>query len=114
MDIIPEADRERWTRRFGGRPFTSLLSAARPERLWEQFGPFRFELDLLTDRGGVVGMPVRRWRLGPLPLPPVLAPRSFATETVDAEGRFCFDVALHLPFGMGQVVRYRGWLRIVG
>jgi hypothetical protein len=35
---------------------------------------------------------------------------SLATETVDAAGRFRFDVEMRLPFGLGRLVRYRGWL----
>ena len=109
--ITPEAGRERWERRFGTSGFASVLSAAaRPGRLRERFGPFSFELELLVDRGGVTGMPLRGWRMGGLPLPRVLGPRSTASEGVDAAGRFCFDVELRLPLGMGRLVRYRGWL----
>ncbi len=112
MDIVSDAGQERWTRRFGDCGFTSVLSAARaPGRLIERFGPLRFELDVLAGPDGVRGMPVRAWWLGPLRMPLVLGPVSIATETVDPDGRFCFDVELRLPLGLGRLVRYRGWLR---
>ena len=111
LEITPEPGRERWVRDFGGRRFASVLSAGgRPGRLVERFGPFAFELDLLVGPAGVLGMPVRAWRCGPVPLPRRFAPVSIARETVDEQGRFCFDVALLLPLGLGRLVRYRGWL----
>jgi Domain of unknown function (DUF4166)/Saccharopine dehydrogenase NADP binding domain len=111
VEITPSSGRERWVRDFGGRRFASTLSAAaKPGCLIERFGPLRFVLDLPTGPAGVLGMPVRGWRLGPLPLPRCLAPVSIATEDVDDNGRFRFDVELRLPLGLGRVVRYRGWL----
>ena len=111
IDISVSDGEERWTRDFGGRRFVSTLSAAAvPGRLVERFGPFAFELDLLISAAGVLGMPVRAWRLGPFPLPHVLAPVSLATEDLDEFDRFRFDVELRLPFGLGRLVRYRGWL----
>jgi NAD(P)-dependent dehydrogenase (short-subunit alcohol dehydrogenase family) len=109
--ITPGPGRERWARDFGGKRFTSVLSAsATPGRVVERFGPFSFELDLAVGPEGVLGMPVRAWRLGPLLLPRVLAPVSIATEGVDEQGRFRFDVEVRLPLGLGRLVRYRGWL----
>lgn len=112
--------RERWTRDFGGARFASTLSvSAAPGRVVERFGPFSFELDLRVGPEGVLGMPVCAWRLGPVPLPPALAPVSIAAESVDDQGRFHFDVELRLPLGrrnrqgdfrLGRLVRYRGWL----
>lgn len=111
VEIAAAAGGERWVRDFGGERFASRLSAsATPGRVVERFGPFAFELDLLTGPEGVFGMPVRAWQLGPLPLPRALAPVSIATERVDEEGRFRFDVELRLPLGLGRLVRYRGWL----
>jgi hypothetical protein len=35
---------------------------------------------------------------------------SIATENVDPDGRFRFNVELRLPLGFGRLVRYQGWL----
>ncbi len=111
--FAPDAGRERWVRSFGEGRFSSVLSAAPSAgRIRERFGPFSFELELLTDRSGVLGMPIRAWRIGGVRLPLFLAPGSAATEGVDAAGRFCFDVELRLPLRLGRLVRYRGWLAV--
>ncbi len=103
--------RERWTRDFGGRRFTSELSAAAaPGCLTERFGPLAFDLALPVSGKGVLGMPVVGWRFGPVPMPRRLAPVSSVTEEVDCHGLFCFNVELGLPLGLGSLVRYRGWL----
>jgi hypothetical protein len=52
---------------------------------------------------------VEGWRLGPVPLPRLLAPLTRTHEEVDGEGRFVFDVEISLPL-VGRLVRYRGWL----
>ena len=53
-------------------------------------------------------MVLRRWWLGPLPMPLALAPLMSARE-YEEEGRFRFDVRLALPL-LGPLVHYRGWL----
>ena len=98
--------RERWTRDFSGRTFASEL-AQRRGRLTERFGLVRFAFDLPSDSTGL-GMIIRRWWLGPLPLPLFLAPRSEAREWEEG-GRFHFDVPIGLPL-LGALVHYRGWL----
>ncbi|WP_426955990.1 SDR family oxidoreductase [Muricoccus radiodurans] len=100
---------EHWVRDFGGRRFESRLRPGMEGGLRERFGPFTFDLDVPCDASGL-RMAVRGWRLGPIPLPRMLAPVSDASETVDAEGRFRFDVTIGLPLGLGRMVRYRGWL----
>lgn len=102
---------ERWRRDFGGRRFASVLTAKSGGGLEERFGPFSFALDITAGSQGL-SMDVRGWRLGPLPLPRLLVPRSIATETVDDEGRFRFDVEIALPV-IGRLVHYRGWLEPV-
>ncbi|WP_315837976.1 DUF4166 domain-containing protein [Bradyrhizobium prioriisuperbiae] len=97
---------ETWTREFSGRRFHSRLSQ-QDGRLVEQFGPLRFGFDLPADKSGFT-MHIRRWWLGPLPLPIALAPRSVAREW-QAEDRFQFDVPISLPL-IGLIVHYRGWL----
>jgi hypothetical protein len=111
VKMTPAFGQERWTRDFDGKRFESVLSAAAmPNRLIERFGPFSFELDVPVGPSGVLGMPIRAWRLGPIPLPRFLAPVSIATEGVDNNGRFRFDVEMRLPLALGRLVRYRGYL----
>jgi hypothetical protein len=101
--------RERWTRDFSGRTFSSELGE-RGGRLAERFGLIRFAFDLSSDSAGL-RMIIRRWWLGPLPLPLFLAPRSEAREW-EEDGRFHFDVPIVLPL-LGPLVHYSGWLEPV-
>lgn len=102
--------KERWTRHFGAHAFSSELSA-RGGLLVERFGPLRFGFELPSEAGGL-SMTLRRWWVGPLPMPLALAPRTDAREW-EEEGRFRFDVAIALPLA-GPVVHYRGWLEESG
>ncbi len=97
---------ERWTRNFGGRVFTSALSAE-DGRLIERFGPLRFGFDLPVESAGLT-MRMCWWSVFRIPLPLILAPRSIAREW-EEDGRFQFDVPIALPL-IGPIVRYRGWL----
>lgn len=107
--IASDGDRaEIWTRSFGGSRFASRLSLDRENRLHERFGPVDFRLGLAV-QDGKVALPVVSARLLGIPLPRILLPRSEASETVDAQGRFRFDVKLTLPL-FGLLVRYAGWL----
>lgn len=102
-------DRSIWRRRIGGRTFSSVLS--RPGdggRIVERFGGLSFRLRL-TPEGDRLAYSVEGWRLGPIPLPRAMAPRTRTHEEVDAEGRFVFDVEISVPL-IGRLVRYRGWL----
>ena len=103
---------EKWTRVFAGKTFTSRLTPAGRDRVFERFGPFRFELDLPMEDGALRFVVRRGWLLG-VPLPARLLPVSNSKER-EAEGRFHFDVALHAPLGLGLIVRYRGRLRDAG
>lgn len=100
---------ETWTRDFAGKKFRSYLSPApQAGRFHERFGPMRFELDLDV-RDGAIAMPVRRgWFLG-IPVPAQLLPVSNSRE-FEQDGVFQFDVSLSAPFGLGLIVRYRGFL----
>lgn len=106
-----EVGAERWTRHFPGRRFSSRMRLAGPDgsgRVRERFGPFAMDLAVSAHADGL-DMAVTGWRLGPLPLPRFLRPTTRASERVDAQGRFRFDVALFLPL-VGRLVHYRGWL----
>jgi hypothetical protein len=100
---------ETWTRDFGGRRFKSELREVKAGGLSERFGPFTFDLEVPASEHGLT-MAIAGWRLGPIRLPTMLAPRTEAREHVDEMGRFRFDVMIGLPFA-GRIVRYRGWLR---
>lgn len=106
MRLAP--DQEVWTRQFGGRRMRSRLRAVRPGIARESFGPFGFDMKLSATPQALT-MSVVGWRVGPIPLPSRLAPRSIATESVDAEGRFRFDVPIELPL-IGRLIHYSGWL----
>jgi hypothetical protein len=102
---------ERWVRDFDGRRFASHLTPRWPgaSAIEERFGVIRFRLAVAATEHGL-SMRVARWWLGPVPMPRLLMPTTQATETLDAEGRFRFDVAIDLPM-FGRLVRYRGWLQ---
>ncbi len=108
VTIEREGDGEVWVRRFGRATFASHLSEHAPERLAERFGPITFDLDAKADAYGfklaIVGA-----RLGELPLPRFLTPRTEAAAHADENGRYRFDVTISLPV-LGRLVRYRGWL----
>jgi saccharopine dehydrogenase-like NADP-dependent oxidoreductase len=109
VEMRVERDGETWTRDFGGCTFRSRLApGGRPGRATERFGALTFDLVLAAGPDGL-DLTITGGRLGPLPLPRLLLPRSAATERVDGDGRFRFDVPISLP-GVGQLVHYRGWL----
>jgi hypothetical protein len=97
---------EQWVRDFAGRRMRSRLGALGPGRVRESFGPFHFDMAVAADAEGVT-MRVIGWRLGPLPLPSAMAPRSSARETQAADGRFRFDVPIDLPL-LGRATHYTG------
>jgi Domain of unknown function (DUF4166)/KR domain len=99
---------ETWTRDFGGMRFRSTMSCAARGQATERFGALTFDLGLAAENGRIL-FPVTGWRIRPLRLPAVLAPRSVAHEAADERGRFRFDVRMSLPF-FGLLAHYRGWL----
>ncbi len=103
-----DSEREVWTRRFGARRMQSRLRVIAPGVVRESFGPFDFDMNVtVADRA--LSMTIISWRIGPIRLPAFLAPRSTATETRGAGGRFCFDVPIALPL-IGRLTHYSGWL----
>ncbi|GEP09554.1 SDR family oxidoreductase [Methylobacterium gnaphalii] len=110
--IRPGKGTERWTRRFGGERFSSVMSLAPGGEgrgmLRERFGPFSMDLAVIAHAEGL-DMAITGWRIGLLRLPRALSPATRASERVDERGRFRFDVALFLPL-VGLLVHYRGWL----
>lgn len=100
---------EKWERNFNGQRFSSVLRHEKDGVFTEQFGPFKFSIDLAA-ANGKIHMPVGRWWLAALPMPKFLAPLSEAVEFEDEQGRFRFDVRLSLPI-LGQFAHYKGWLK---
>lgn len=112
VSVERDADgHERWTRMFGNQQFHSDMRLTPAGALTESFGPTRFALGLTGDATGT-SMPVARgWVFG-MPLPRFLLPISQARETLDADGRFRFDVRISLPV-FGLLAHYQGWLKPV-
>jgi hypothetical protein len=105
-----DGDGEIWARTIGHRSFRSRLAPrnGRHCRLSERFAPFMFELAVTAHAQGL-DLEIVSARIGPVPLPHVLCPRSKACERLDENGRFSFDVPIAMP-GLGRLVHYRGWL----
>lgn len=111
IDAAP--NRSAWRRTIGGAVFSSALSGARDGGLVrERFGPATMDLRL-TPEGDRLIYAVEGWRLGPVPMPRFLGPSTRAHETVDAAGRFVFDVEISMAL-IGRLAGYRGWLTRVG
>lgn len=107
--ITADGDRSTWRRRIGGHAFRSVLFRPRPGgRVRERFGLVSVDLTL-SPEGERLVYQVTGWRLGTVPMPLALGPRTRTHETVDARGRFVFDVEIGLPV-IGRLTRYRGWL----
>lgn len=101
---------EIWEREIGGARFRSEIVHAGPARVTEKFGPFTFTLALEATRERLV-MSIVDWRMGWLPLPAFLAPRSVASETSSANGAFTFDVPIAAPL-LGRLTHYKGELQL--
>lgn len=111
FDVHRQGGHEIWTRTFDGHAFRSVLSLAGPKgsgRVFERFGPFRFELDLTPTPDGVAFPVARGWFLG-VPWPRWLMPTSLSGEHA-ADGTYRFDVDVRLPL-IGRLMHYRGWLQ---
>jgi NAD(P)-dependent dehydrogenase (short-subunit alcohol dehydrogenase family) len=101
---------EVWQRNFRGRVLRSkLVPGRRRGEVTERFGPMVATLSLEIDGAAIVYRVVGARLLG-IRVPQLLAPVSEARERVDADGRFTFDVPIHMPLA-GRLVHYRGWLK---
>ena len=102
--------REKWTRNFAGRTFSSLQfegKGAAEHLLCERFGAIMLGIALVRDESRLVLVP-RRWSIAGVPMPLSLCPRADAYEA-EENGKFRFHVAITMPL-VGLIVRYRGWL----
>lgn len=104
IDATPA--REIWTRYFPSRTMRSVLTAD-GDQLTERLGMFRLRFNLMSDNGHLRMQLLRITALG-VPCPRWLFPKVVAEER-GSDGRFHFDIRMHVPFA-GQVVRYRGYL----
>jgi hypothetical protein len=111
VEIAPIGSAEVWTRRFGRARFRSLLRDVPHElsRFTERLGPFTFVLEARPAPSGFRWRPAG-WRMGPIPLPSVLAPRIRAF-TFEREGQYRFSVLVAHPW-MGLIAGYAGRLTI--
>lgn len=118
VEIVAADGREAWTRRIGGRAMPSRLWAGRGAMtglLCERLGLVVFGFALSVEPGAhgpQIVWRVRRLRVfGLLPLPAGWFGGVDARESVDAEGRYHFNVHAALPVA-GLLVHYRGWLDV--
>lgn len=102
--------RERWRRDFDGHRETSTLGDAEPGHVVERWGPLAVRMRLHASDEGL-DYEVAGCRVFGLPLPRWLWLGVTGRERLDPQGRFGFDVAIDLPFGL-RVIRYRGWLAL--
>jgi hypothetical protein len=111
VKLSVEGSGERWTRTVANRTFSSTQALAKGRSaglIRERFGPIAVDMALVV-RGPSMTYVIRRWSLLGIPMPLWLGPKTSATESVDAEGRFRFDIKLWHPF-IGSLVHYSGWL----
>jgi len=118
VEIVAADGREAWTRHIGGRAMPSRLWAGRGALaglLCERLGLVVFGFALSVEPGAhgarIVWRVARLRVLGLLPLPARWFAGVEATESVDALGRYRFDVRAALPVA-GLLVHYRGWLEV--
>jgi hypothetical protein len=105
--IRASGDAEEWRRDFGGHVFRSTLRAVGSE-LHERIGPATFRYRLTASPGEIRWNLVAFKALG-IALPASLWPLIRAHESLDAEGRYRFDVRSEVPIA-GLLVHYRGTL----
>jgi Domain of unknown function (DUF4166) len=84
---------------------------SKTHQLTEVLGPLSIRLQWNPSERGLQLQTISARMFG-CPLPDCLRPRSHASETVDADGHFHFDVPIALPL-IGTIVHYKGSLRPV-
>lgn len=109
VDIECSPKAEHWTRHVHGHAMPSRLWAS-DGLLCEQLGllNFGFQLAVVENQ---LRWKVKRVRALGLPLPSAAFAAVNAVESIDAVGRYTFDVAASLPV-VGLLVHYRGWLHV--
>jgi NAD(P)-dependent dehydrogenase (short-subunit alcohol dehydrogenase family) len=104
---------ETWTRIYPGVTMRSNLRNAdsMTHQVDEFLGPLSIRLQWNASERGLQ-LRTTSARLFGCPLPDFLCPRSDASETVNADGQFHFDVPISLPL-IGTIVHYKGSLEPV-
>jgi saccharopine dehydrogenase-like NADP-dependent oxidoreductase len=104
---------ETWTRIYPRVTMRSNLRNvdSRTHQLDEVLGPLSIRLQWEASERGLQLQTISA-RIFGCPLPHFLCPRSHASETVDADGQFHFDVPIALPL-IGTIVHYKGNLSLV-
>jgi hypothetical protein len=102
---------ETWTRIYPGVTMRSNLRNAdsATHQVDEVLGPLSIRLQWKPSERGLQ-IETLGARLFGCPLPDFLRPRSYAGETIGADGQFHFDVPIALPL-IGTIVHYRGSLK---
>ena len=109
VEIVSDAQREKWTRHVGKHAMASRLWAS-DGLLCERLGVVTFGFRLEAREDGIAWI-VRRVRVfGIVPLPAYWFSRVAARERAEG-GRYHFDVRAALPLA-GLLVHYRGWLNV--
>jgi hypothetical protein len=105
------AQGETWTRRFGNAVFQSRLTpppSKSPGWITERVGPLSFDIDL-DARLGRLYYPIGFMRIGSIPLPWFITPRSDTVEHLTGADTFYFSIHVKLPV-FGLLIAYEGWL----
>lgn len=113
VEIVPTADGEVWTRRFGAHRFRSRLRLLpdRPGQFEEQIGPAAFAFSVRPTAAGFVWV-AEGWRLGPIPLPMRLGPRCRG-RCLERNGVYRFSAIVAHPW-LGVMLAYAGRLQPSG
>ena len=105
---------EKWTRNFNGHSFNSHFTLQEKVEgdsvrymAIENFGLFKFELDLLCEKSRLYFV-VKRCTFLKLPLPAILLPSGESYE-YEQQDRFHFNVEVRVPIA-GLIGAYDGWL----
>lgn len=111
FSILPDADAEIWSRGFHDRAPRRVFRSYQFERggrLIETVKGVTFTFRLDADARGMQ-LNLERLTVAGIPVPRFAHP-DIRTNEWDDNGRYRFAVEALLPFGMGLLVRYEGWL----
>jgi saccharopine dehydrogenase-like NADP-dependent oxidoreductase len=105
---------ETWTRIYPGVTMRSNLRNpdSATHQVTEVLGPLSIRLQWKASARDLQLRTISAHLFG-CPLPDFLRPRSHASESVDADGQFHFDVPIALPL-IGTIVHYKGSLKPAG